>query len=265
MTLFQFGQTHPEFAVPVLNERAVRASAGILFVVALIAFMHAFLLGNFQPTRVFVVAFVLEFAVRLFVNPQLAPVYRLGQWVVRHQQPEWVGAPQKRFAWGIGLALGLSMVWLLVVQQVIGPVNMLVCGLCLVFMFFESAFGICIGCKVYNLFNKEQAQLCPGGVCETSPALRERVPAATRAAQAAVLLGFAVVVLGSARWVSDNAVPMPAMWHHTPAASSAPATNAATSAAAATDPAEVARCQVPEFAKAIGHEAMWKLHNGCPP
>jgi hypothetical protein len=22
-------------------------------------------------------------------------------------------------------------------------------------------------------------------------------------------------------------------------------------------------CEVPAFAKAIGHEAMWKLHNGC--
>jgi len=28
---FQFGQYHPDYAVMVLNERAVRASAGILF------------------------------------------------------------------------------------------------------------------------------------------------------------------------------------------------------------------------------------------
>jgi hypothetical protein len=256
MTLFPFGQTRPEFAVPVLNERAVRASAGLLFAAALITFMHAFLLGNFQPTRVFVVAFVLEFALRMFVGPQFAPVYRLGEWVVRQQQPEWVGAPQKRFAWGIGLVLGLSMFWLLVVQQVIGPLNMLVCGMCLVFMFFESAFGICIGCKVYNLFHKEQAHLCPGGVCETRPALQERLPAPTRALQVVVLLGFVVAVLGGARWVSHNAMPTPAQWQN-PAASSAP------TAGAATDPAEVARCQVPSFAKAIGHEAMWKLHNGC--
>ena len=32
--LFEFGQTLPEYPVPVLNERAVRASAGILFVFA---------------------------------------------------------------------------------------------------------------------------------------------------------------------------------------------------------------------------------------
>jgi hypothetical protein len=29
------------------------------------------------------------------------------------------------------------------------------------------------------------------------------------------------------------------------------------------DPAEVERCKVPEFAKKIGHEQQWKLHNGC--
>lgn len=24
-------------------------------------------------------------------------------------------------------------------------------------------------------------------------------------------------------------------------------------------------CEIPAFAKAIGHEDMWLLHNGCPP
>ena len=28
--------------------------------------------------------------------------------------------------------------------------------------------------------------------------------------------------------------------------------------------AEEERCTVPAFAKAIGHEEMWKKHNGCP-
>lgn len=27
--------------------------------------------------------------------------------------------------------------------------------------------------------------------------------------------------------------------------------------------AEEERCQVPAFAKAIGHEELWKIHNGC--
>ena len=28
-------------------------------------------------------------------------------------------------------------------------------------------------------------------------------------------------------------------------------------------PAEEERCRVPEFAKKMGHEEKWKLHNGC--
>ena len=70
---FEFGQTLPEYPVPVLNERAVRASAGILFVFAFAAFSQALLLGNFHATQVFVVAFIIEFAIRLFVNPRWAP------------------------------------------------------------------------------------------------------------------------------------------------------------------------------------------------
>jgi hypothetical protein len=29
------------------------------------------------------------------------------------------------------------------------------------------------------------------------------------------------------------------------------------------DPAEAERCKVPDFAKALGHEEKWKLHNNC--
>ncbi|MDO9597091.1 MAG: hypothetical protein Q7J47_05155 [Azoarcus sp.] len=43
----------------------------------------------------------------------------------------------------------------------------------------------------------------------------------------------------------------------------AASSSAADSGQAAPDAAEAARCVVPEFAKAMGHEAMWKLHNNC--
>ena len=35
-------------------------------------------------------------------------------------------------------------------------------------MFFESAFGVCIGCKLYGLIKKEKAQYCPGEICEVN-------------------------------------------------------------------------------------------------
>ncbi len=168
--IFEFGERLDGYEVRVLNERAVRASAGILFFLAIIAFMNAWLTGNFQPTRVFVVGFLIDFTLRIFVNPRYAPSLILGQWVVRKQQPDYVGAPQKRFAWAIGFVLVLTMLYLVVLNNVIGPINLIVCSLCLILLFFETAFGICIGCKVYNLFNKEKAQLCPGAVCEAEPA-----------------------------------------------------------------------------------------------
>ena len=244
-SLFEFGQQLPGYDVPVLNERAVRASAGILFFLAIVSFMNAWLLGNFQPTRVFVVAFLIDFTVRIFINPRFAPSLIVSQWVVRKQQPEWVGAPQKRFAWAIGFALALTMLYMVVLNNVIGPINLIVCSICLLLLFFESAFGICLGCKIYNAFSRDQAQLCPGGVCEAEPAQ------ATGAspAQIAIVLLFAALLVGVAQWVYSSG---------TPAAQQ-------TGAAAATpiDPAEAQRCKVPDFAKAMGHEEKWKLHNHC--
>ena len=215
--LFQFGQHHPDYAVPVLNERAVRASAGILFFFAMISFMNAWLIGNFQPTKVFVVVFLTDFGIRLFINPLWAPSLIVGQWATARQQPEWVGAPQKRFAWGIGFVLALAMLYLMVLNNVVGPINLLVCGLCLSLMFFEAAFGICLGCKVYNAFSKNKAQLCPGGVCE-APAPRTRLSWA----QTAVVLAFAGLTATVAQAVYRTGEPgaQPAAPRH--AAASAP-------------------------------------------
>jgi len=42
----------------------------------------------------------------------------------------------------------------------------LICLVCLIFLFFESVFGICLGCLFYNLFYKEKAQHCPGEICD---------------------------------------------------------------------------------------------------
>lgn len=240
----QFGESVPGYDVPVLNERAVRASAGILFLFAIVSFMNAWQHGNFQPTRLFVVAFLVDFTIRLFVNPRYAPSLIIGQWMVRHQQPEYVGAPQKRFAWAIGLALAATMFYLIVVSNVIGPVNLLVCGLCLLLLFFETAFGICLGCKIYNLFHREQAQLCPGGACEV-PTTRGLGLSAT---EIAILVVFAALLVGVAQWVKHTQPPK---------AASAPAS------APVVDAAEAERCKVPDFAKALGHEEMWKLHNNC--
>ena len=249
--IFQFGQPHPDYAVPVLNERAVRASAGLLLLVGLVAFMNAWLVGNFALTRVFVVVFLVDFSIRILVNPRFSPTLVIGHWVVRKQQPEWVGAPQKRFAWAIGFLLALAMLYLVVLNNVIGPLNLIVCAACLTLMFFEAAFGICLGCKIYNALSPEKAQHCPGGACELPTGDR---PTISLVQWLAVVL-FAGLVMVTWQWVDRTGVQ-----RATPAASDISAIAPAT---IPVDPAEVARCKVPDFAKAMGHEAQWKLHNNC--
>ncbi len=59
--IFTFGETVAEYDIKVLNEREVRAGAGILFALALIAFLNSWLVGNFVPTKIFVVGFLVDF------------------------------------------------------------------------------------------------------------------------------------------------------------------------------------------------------------
>jgi len=185
----------------------------------------------------------------IFVNPRFAPSLILGRWMVRKQQPEYVGAPQKRFAWAIGFVLALAMLYLVVLNNVVGPINLIICATCLLLLFFETAFGICIGCKLYNLFNRENAQLCPGGVCEV-PVVKG---SGASLAQVAMVALFAVLVGGVAQWVySTGAQAVPRVQQ-----------TDITGTGAAMDTAEIERCKVPDFAKALGHEEKWKLHNNC--
>ncbi len=245
----QFGERMPEYAVPVLNEREARAGAGILFLVAMVAFLNAWFNGNFAPTKLVVIAFFVDFSIRVFINPKYAPSLVLGRLAVRRQQPEYVGAPQKRFAWGIGFALAALMMYLLVYQNVRGPVNLIVCALCLLLLFFETAFGICIGCVVYNLFNKDKAQLCPGGVCEIAERSEIQM---VGFAQIAVVAAFFGVIY----WANGLVANAPDARLAQPPASIA-ADNPVLSKA------EQERCKVPDFAIAMGHAEKWKLHNNC--
>lgn len=243
---FQFGERLPEYAVAVLNEREARAGAGILFFIATIAFMNAWLTGDFSPTKIIVIGFFVDFFIRVLVNPKFAPSLVLGRFAVRNQKPEYVGAPQKRFAWAIGLVLATAMLYLVVFLNVRGPVNLLICSVCLLLLFFETAFGICIGCAIYNLFSNERAQLCPGEVCEVH--IRQESQR-VGLAQVIVVLFFLGAMTAAANVVGGKSnVSQPQQ-----------APNAAVDQAAA----EAERCKVPAFAVAIGHIEKWKLHNNC--
>jgi hypothetical protein len=181
MKFIEFGRVIPGLKIqgkdapyPVLNERDGRAAAGIMFALASVAFAMAFLTKDFFMINIVVLLFLLEFSFRQ-INPYIAPFYILGKFIVSKQEPEWVGAPQKRFAWGMGLAMAATMVVLIYGFDVRGLVNLLFCITCLALMWFESTCGICIGCKMYyglmsvGLIKKPKVMpACPGGVCSIS-------------------------------------------------------------------------------------------------
>jgi Domain of unknown function (DUF4395) len=162
----QFGENVEGYNIRVLNEREIRASAGILFLATFTSLMLIIFRNNFVPIKYVITLFVTDFIIRVFINPRFSPTLIIGRLIVGRQTPEYVGAQQKKFAWIIGVILSATMFIFLVVVNSYSPITGIVCLACLVFLFFESAFGICLGCKFYSLFHKEKAQYCPGEICE---------------------------------------------------------------------------------------------------
>jgi hypothetical protein len=191
--LIEFGETVDGYDVPVLNEREIRAAAGILFLMMFITIGLAGGQQNFTPIKYAVCVFLVDISLRVLVNPRFAPSLILGRLIVRNQTPEYVGAPQKKFAWVIGIVLALTMFILMVVMNTYSPITGIICFICLIFLFFETAFGICLGCKVYGLFYRKKAQYCPGEVCD----VKSRHPISkTSWGQILIVLGFLALVLG---------------------------------------------------------------------
>jgi hypothetical protein len=168
----QFGEDVEGYNIRVLNEREVRASAGILFLLLFISLMFILFKGDFLLIKYSITLFLTDFIIRVFISPKYAPFLILARFIVKNQTPEYVGARQKKFAWIIGVALATLMFIHLVIVNAFSPITGITCLICLIFLFFESAFGICLGCKFYNLFYKEKAQYCPGEVC----AVKDRQP-----------------------------------------------------------------------------------------
>src|SRR5207344_3119305 len=104
----QFGEHVNGYTIPVLNEREIRAAAGILFLATFLSLMLIIFKNNFLPIKYVVTFFLADFIIRVFVSPRFSPTLILGRLIVRNQVPEYVGARQKKFAWVIGVALSAT-------------------------------------------------------------------------------------------------------------------------------------------------------------
>lgn len=154
MAAFDFGDFDPQLGYKVLDERVVRGSAGLMLLVGLVAFVNGFVIRNYAVLPYLSGFMAVNFAIAVLVNPKFAPTYAVARLLVRGQTPLPIGAVQKRFAWSLGLGLSAAIFGLSLL--LVGDASWFdrVCELCLVcllLLYLETAFGVCVGCKIYRL------------------------------------------------------------------------------------------------------------------
>jgi hypothetical protein len=89
----------------------------------------------------------------------------------------------------------------MVILNSYSPITGFICLICLVFLFFESAFGICLGCMFYPLFYKEKVQNCPGEVCDVKS--KQDIQKTTMI-QLLIIFGFAAYIFLAVYFFNDN-------------------------------------------------------------
>jgi len=136
--IIKFGEDVDGFTIPVLNEREIRAAAGILFLATFTSLMFILFKGNFIPIKYVITFFLTDFMIRVFINPKYSPALIVARLIVQNQTPEYVGAAQKKFAWVIGVELAATMFIFLVIVNAYTAITGIICLICLIFLFFES-------------------------------------------------------------------------------------------------------------------------------
>jgi hypothetical protein len=177
----EFGKIIPDLKIngkeapyPVVNDRAVRATAGLMLIIGIFAFVTAFYTRDFNIFRIIILTFFLDFLLKTFKGPSKSIYGFFGRKFVSNQKPEFVGAIQKRFAWSLGLMVSTTIMVMLFIFNIETNATLAVCIMCLSLMWLESCLGICVGCYIYNklismgLIKRSKFHpACPGGVCET--------------------------------------------------------------------------------------------------
>jgi hypothetical protein len=157
----------------VVNEHAVRASAGIMFFLGMIILTHTYYTHDIIFAIWWIGIFFIDFLLKVVFWPQYSPISLLGVYLVSYKKPEYVWAIQKRFAWTIGCILSGIVLGMLSyriwsgqhgemmmqmgnhMMMTLPPVSHLglpfwICALCLVFMWLEVSLGFCVGCTMYK-------------------------------------------------------------------------------------------------------------------
>lgn len=167
-----------------VNERAVRAGTGIMFVLGFFLLMKMYYDFNLPLAFGGVLLLWIDFFIKTFWGAKFSFFMILGALLVSRQESEYVGMLQKRFAWGIGFVLSSIVLSFISYhlffasscsQLISCKIPFFLCMLCLVFMWLETSVGFCVGCSLYKKLKERgygtktdlQNQPCPGGMCST--------------------------------------------------------------------------------------------------
>jgi hypothetical protein len=155
----------------VFNENEVRAAAGLTLVIAAVAFSYAFFAKVYQPIQMVTAFFFAELLIRVTFGLKYSPMAMLGRLLIRRQQPHWVSAKPKRFAWSLGVVMALAMT-IITNVGIRGGLPLTICILCMTLMWMEAVLGLCLGCEIYAYMvrrgwvKKDDAfEICSNGVC----------------------------------------------------------------------------------------------------
>ncbi|MBW3021247.1 DUF4395 domain-containing protein [Candidatus Woesearchaeota archaeon] len=147
--IIRVGEKVPGYNYPVVNEREVRATAGLMLLVGIVTL---FLIQTYKIYEVIyftVGLFLIEFFLKTVIGPHASPFSVISRLIIKKQEPDYVGAIQKKFAWALGLVMATFMFIITFGFQMKGVLPLSICFACLTLMWLEAAFGICIGCKIY--------------------------------------------------------------------------------------------------------------------
>ena len=141
-------------------------------VIGAVAFCYAYFTTTTyrcRPSRAF---FFAEFLIRVTVGLQYSPTGHRGARDHPPDPPEWVSAKPKRFAWTLGLAIGLAMT-IITNSGIRGYLPRTLCLICLTLMWMEAVIGLCLGCQIHGLLVRRgwatkdpEFEVCADGACD---------------------------------------------------------------------------------------------------
>ena len=91
----QFGETVEGYNVPVLNEREIRASAGILYFFMFLAWMLVIFNENYFLIKFVNTVFLTDFIIRVMISPKYSPSLIIGRLIEAVKPPNMSARPKK--------------------------------------------------------------------------------------------------------------------------------------------------------------------------